>query len=72
MLVRNTTIVGGAGHQGSRELLEIVVKILVIQKHPVVIEVAVETVLHRADRLGDLPDIGVAGESDKRRVHTFA
>jgi hypothetical protein len=72
MLLGDLAILGRSGNQRSGDLLELVVKLVIVEEDPVVVELAVEAVLDVANRLGDLPDVGVASEGDKGRVHTAA
>lgn len=72
VFLRNLSIVCFSRNQRSSNLLECLVERLVVQENPVVVELPVEAVLDLADRAGDLPQIGVAGESDKGSVHALA
>lgn len=71
VVLRDAAVVSGTGHQRSGQLLELVVKVLVVQENPIIVVVAVEAVLDGADRLGDIPDVAVAGEGDKGGVYAF-
>lgn len=68
MLFGNFAIVGSAGGQRRGEFLEVVIKLLIVQEDPVVVVVAIEAVLDGSDGLGDLPNVGVAGEGDECRI----
>lgn len=59
-------------NQRRGELLEVVIEWLIVQEDPVVMIVPVEAVLNLPDGFGDFPDIGVAGQSDKRGIHAFS
>lgn len=72
MLCRNLAIVGVAGSQRRGELLEVIIKLLIIQEDPIVVEVAIEAVLDGSNGLGDLPEVGVAGKGDKGRIDSLA
>jgi hypothetical protein len=61
-----------ARDEGGGDALEFVVKVIVIEEDPVVVELAVEAVLDLADRVGNVPDVRIAGKGDKGSVHALA
>lgn len=60
-----------AGGQSRGNLLECIVKRLVVQEDPVVVIVAVEAVLDLANGTGNLPDVGVTGKRHKGGIGTL-
>ena len=72
MLLWNLAILGLSRHERRCNPLEFVVELVIVQEHPVVVELAVEAVLDVANGLGDLPDVGIAGEGDEGSVHAVA
>ena len=68
LFFRNKTIVCFARDERSRDAFEIVVKRLVVEEHPVVVIIPVESILDLANRPSNLPCIGVPGECDERRI----
>lgn len=69
MLGGNLAVVGGSRDQGRGHLLEGRVEGLVIEKDPVVVVAAVESVLDLSDRSCNLPYIRVSRKGHKGRVH---
>ncbi len=72
VLLGNLAILGFTGHEGSCHFLELVVEFLVIEEDPIVVELAIETILNMANGFGNLPDVGIAGEGDKSRIHALS
>lgn len=70
MLRGDQTIVRLAGDERRCDFLEGIIEGLVVQEDPVVVVVAVETVLHLPDRLRDLPDVRVPGQCHEGGIHT--
>ncbi len=70
VLLGNLAIVGFSGCQGCCNLLECVIKGLVVKEDPVVIIAAVETILDLSNGLGNIPNIAVASQSNKCSIHT--
>lgn len=68
----NLAILGLSRNKRSGDLDELVVEIVVVQEDPVVVELAVEAVLDVANRLGNLPDVRVAGKGDEGCVHALS
>lgn len=60
VLLRDQAIVSRAGDQRGGQLFEILVKLLVIQEHPIVVVITVESVLDGSDGLDQIPKVGVA------------
>ena len=72
VLLGDLAVSGLAGSQGGCDLLEGVVKRLVVEEDPIVVVGVVEAILDLADGAGNLPDVAVAGEGDKCGIHTCA
>ena len=72
VLLGDLAILCVSGSQGRSDLLELVVKGLVVQEDPVVVEFLVEAVLDLTDGTSNLPDIRVAGKSNKGGGHARA
>lgn len=72
MLLRNQPILCRPTRQRRRQLLELGIKRLIVQEHPIVVELVVEPVLDLADTLCNFPDVRVAGERDERCVCALA
>jgi hypothetical protein len=72
VLLGDLAVLGLARDEGRGDLLEFIVEVVVVQEDPVVVELAVEAVLDVANRLGDLPNVLVAGEGDEGSVHAVA
>jgi hypothetical protein len=69
VLLGNQTIVSLTRAERSGDLLELLIEGLIIEKDPVVVVSAVETILDLSNGLGDLPDVLVSSKSDKCSVH---
>ncbi len=67
----NRAVPGLAGCEGARELDEVVVERLVVQKDPVVVVPVVEAVLHLADGFRNVPDVGIPRQRDKSRIDSL-
>lgn len=72
VLLGDLAVLGLTRDQGSGDLLELVVEIVVVQEDPIVIELAVEAVLDVSNRLGNLPDVLVTGKGDEGGIHAVA
>lgn len=72
MLFGDLAIVGVAGGQRCGEFLEILIKLFIVKEDPIVVIVTIEAVLDGPDGLGDLPEVGVAGEGNKGRIDSLA
>lgn len=72
MLLRDHVVVRFARNKRGRDLLEGLVKGLIVDKDPIVVVAAVEAILDLTDGLGNLPDVAVAGKGDKGGVHARA
>lgn len=71
VLFRNDSIMRFPRYKSSSYLYELVVEGHVIKKDPVIVIIPVESVLHLADRLGDLPNIPISGQSHECCVYSF-
>ena len=69
VLLGNLAIMRLAGDQRGCDGLELVIELLVVQEHPVVVVIVVETVLNVPDGLHDLPDVRVTRQRHEGRVH---
>ena len=72
VLLGDLAVVRLSGDEGARDLLEGAVEGLVVQEDPVIVVVAIEAILDVPDGLGNLPDVGVAGEGDECRIDSLA
>jgi hypothetical protein len=72
MLLGDLAVLGLARDERAGNSLELVAEVVVVEEDPVVVELAVEAVLDMTDRLCNLPDIRVAGQSDKGGIHAGA
>lgn len=70
VLLWNQTIERVARHQGARDFLEGLVEGLVVEKHPVIVIVAIKAVLDLPDRFGNLPHVSISGQRHKGRINT--
>lgn len=61
----NDTIFYSPGAHGSRDSLELVVEWLIVQEHPGVVVIPVESVLDVPYRFNDFMKIRISGKSDK-------
>lgn len=64
-------ILGLAGNERGGDTDEGLVKVVVVEEDPVVVELAVEAVLDLANGAGDLPDVRVASQGDEGSVHAL-
>lgn len=71
MLLWDQTVMGFSRHERGRYLLEILVEGLIVQKHPVVVVVPVESIFHLTNRSGDFPKICISCQGDKGGIHSF-
>lgn len=69
VLFRNEAVVGGSRDECRGDLLEGLIKRLVVQEYPVVVVVPVEAILHLSDGSGHVPHVVVAGQCHKGRIH---
>ena len=69
VLLGDLAILCVSGSQGRSDLLELVVKGLVVQEDPVVVELLVEAVFDLANGTSNLPNVRVAGKSNEGGVH---
>lgn len=72
VLLGNLAIESLAGNERCSDLLECSIKGLVVQEDPIVVVSSVEAVLNLADGAGNLPDIGISGQSDESGIHSRA
>jgi len=68
----NLAILCFAGDKRSCDLFEGIVKLVVVEKDPVVIVLAIEAIFDLADGASDFPNIRIPGEGDKSGVHARA
>lgn len=71
VLLWNKSVSGLARGESAGDLLERVVKLLVVQEYPIIVVLVVESVLDLADRTRNLPYIRIARKRDKGRVHAW-
>lgn len=69
VLLRNEAVVGGSRDERRGDLLESLIKRLVVEENPVVVVVPVEAVLHLSNGFGHVPHVVVAGQCHKGRIH---
>ena len=69
MLFGNFAIPCVARHERGGDLLEGVIEVGVIQEDPVVVVLAIESILNLADRTSNFPDIRISRQRHKCRVH---
>jgi hypothetical protein len=72
VLLGDEPILRLSAHKRRSNLLEIIVERFVVQENPVVMELAVETVLYVTNRLCDLPDVLVASKGDESGIGPLA
>lgn len=72
MLRRNNSVLCLSTDQSGGDFLKLCVKGLVIQEDPVIVKLAVETILDMSDGLGDVPDIRVPRQSDECSICTIS
>lgn len=57
MLLGDLAVLCLARHERAGDLYELFVEIIVVEKHPVVVELAVETIFDVTNGLGDFPNV---------------
>lgn len=60
VVLRNAAIKGVTGHERSGEFLKVIVEVFIVQEDPIVVVIAIEAVLDRANGLGNFPEVRVA------------
>lgn len=71
VLRRNESIVCLPRYKIRSCLLEFFIERFIIQEDPVIVIIFVESVLHLADRLGNLPNILVSGQRHECCIYSF-
>jgi hypothetical protein len=72
VFLRDLSIVSRAGNKRCGDLLESLVKWLIIQEDPIVVELSIETILDLTNGASNLPQVGVTGKSDEGSIHAWA
>lgn len=69
VLWRDQAIIGFAGYKGAGDSFKGRIEGLLVQEHPVISVLSIETIFNLAYRLGYVPDIAVPRKGDKCSVH---
>jgi hypothetical protein len=72
MFLRNQAVPSFSRDQAGGDLLESIIKFVVVQENPVVVVAAVESVLNLTNGASNLPDVRVASKRDESRVHPLS
>lgn len=72
VLLGNDSVFGRTRNKRSRDLLELFIELLVVQEHPIIVKLLVESVLDLSDGASNLPDVRIARQGDKGSIHLRA